>query len=84
MDAPGARPRLSLPHALCFAAVLAVVAWMLIASLGKAWHAPDSDEGYYLYFASNVQQRGLAVFPELFHSWNANNIASDVLEQFQR
>ena len=81
MDAPGARPRLSLPHALGFAAVLALVAWMLIASLGKAWHAPDSDEGYYLYFESNVQQHGLRVFPELFRSWNANDIVSDILDR---
>ncbi|HVZ31434.1 MAG TPA: glycosyltransferase family 39 protein, partial [Polyangiaceae bacterium] len=81
MNAPGARSRLSLPHALGFAAVLVLVTWMLGASLGKAWHAPDSDEGYYLYFVSQVQQHGLGVFPELFRSWNANDIVSDVLDR---
>ena len=77
MQAQPVPSRFSLPYSLGFASVLALVAWILIRSLAKAWHAPDSDEGYYLHFMSSVQQHGVGIFPELFRSWNEDAIVSD-------
>ncbi|HVZ34562.1 MAG TPA: glycosyltransferase family 39 protein, partial [Polyangiaceae bacterium] len=74
MHVSSARFRGSLPYSAGFACVLALVATILIRSLRKAWHAPDSDEGYYAYFAYQVQQHGLRIFPKLFRAWNSNGI----------
>lgn len=76
MDAPAQPARLSLPHALGFALVLALVAWVAIQGLAGAAYAPHSDDGYYLHFMRNVHEHGVGIFPELFDAWNANEVVS--------
>ena len=77
MNAARQVPRFSVPYALGFAVLLTLVAWTLFPTLASAHHSPRKDEGYYLLFATLVQQHGVRIFPELFEAWNTNTLVGE-------
>jgi 4-amino-4-deoxy-L-arabinose transferase-like glycosyltransferase len=65
---PGAR---FLPP-VAFALALALLAAILVRSLGAAPSDASSDDGYYLRYMERVGSQGLVAFPKLFEQWNGN------------
>ena len=72
MQIPARTSKLSVPHALGFVCVLALVASVLIGALDSAVYDAKSDDGYYLHFMQVVSERGLSAFPDLFREWNGD------------
>jgi 4-amino-4-deoxy-L-arabinose transferase-like glycosyltransferase len=50
---------------------LALLATILVRSLGAAMREPTADDGYYLRYMQAVGAEGLSAFPRLFDEWNA-------------
>lgn len=71
---PRPRPARSTARALppiLFALALALLATILIRSMGAAVRDPKSDDGYYLRYMQVVGREGPTAFPRLFDEWNA-------------
>ncbi|MFN0008385.1 MAG: glycosyltransferase family 39 protein [Planctomycetota bacterium] len=50
---------------------LALLATILVRSMGAALREPTADDGYYLRYMQRVGTEGLSAFPRLFDEWNA-------------